>query len=221
MTSTGAILDTIPAPLGEADRVFPSVRTQAAISPLGYRVHARNDEYAFYRTLRDGRAVRIERSWTPVPIGREEREDREAYNKGRERVNGLEGAPVSATKPPFSSFSVDAEGRIWVEVYAPASPTLDVEREMARRRAFATQYPGFPQVTWAPFLWRQPAVYEVIEPSGRFFGRVTLPNAWREDSGNGRSDGEIMLARGMTVWAVEYGEFDEPYVVKYRIVPGN
>lgn len=47
---------------------------------------------------------------------------------------------------------------------------------------------------------------DVIDPRGTFLGTVTLPHR-----------AENLFARGPRVWTKEFGDFDEQYVVRYRI----
>jgi hypothetical protein len=69
-----------------------------------------------------------------------------------------------------------------------------------------------------PITWKQPVVFDVIEPNGRFLGTVAIPGVRKSPYD---SFPRIVRARDMTVWTIELGEFDEQYVVRYRIVPGN
>ncbi|GMV08263.1 MAG: hypothetical protein AMXMBFR53_45380 [Gemmatimonadota bacterium] len=64
----------------------------------------------------------------------------------------------------------------------------------------------------------QPVVYDVLDPRGTFLGTLRFPgSAWA----NPWPRTEAVQARGDRVWTVEYGDFDEQYVVRYRIVPGS
>jgi hypothetical protein len=220
VSSTGSVLDTLAVPppdnpefslrpggvfgTGGMSPYTPS--TMGALSPLGYLVTARSDQYVLHRSLRDGRTVRIERSWSPVPVRPEERAMFEQVRAWWERRQGPAAGPASRAripdiKPPFWALDVDEEGRIWVALhqsgfYRPAS---------SRDRSAAASDPGAP----APFdiEWREPLVTDVIEPNGRFLGTMTFP----------RDRTTIAWAKGEVLWVVELGDFDEAYVVRYRI----
>ena len=213
----GTVSDTLVIP--DPDNTEPSVRTYpfggmapytaktlAAVSPLGYLVTARTDRYALHRPLRDGRVVRIERSWTPVRARAEERAQYEAaMEASRRRFVALGSKPsaeiaVPDTKPPFWALQVDQDGRIWVARHQEGFFKEETPQEMAARMKLV-RVPG------AKMEWWEPLVTDVIEPSGRYLGTVAFPN--------GRAT--IAWASGDELWALELGEFDEPYVVRYRV----
>ncbi|HRP09268.1 MAG TPA: hypothetical protein PLL69_12355, partial [Gemmatimonadales bacterium] len=62
--------------------------------------------------------------------------------------------------------------------------------------------PDAPVVTW-----RRTYAWDVFEEDGTFLGRVRLP---------GRA--MVADARGDTIWAIDRGEMDEQYVVRYRML---
>lgn len=53
--------------------------------------------------------------------------------------------------------------------------------------------------------WRQPEVFDVLDPRGRFLGTVVLPLA-----------SQVVYAKGAYFWTIEHGEFEEQYLVRYR-----
>ena len=77
---------------------------------------------------------------------------------------------------------------------------------------------GIPLPQLPPLTWGEPRVFDVIDPAGRFLGSVTVPNS--AAAGSARRV-RLALASGMSIWTIEYGPFDESYVVRYRIVPGS
>jgi hypothetical protein len=206
LSSSGEILDTVPA--ARITREGSTV-PYSLISPLGYLLQGRNDEYALHWPLRDGRTVRIERSWTPVPYDSDERKELQARY---DAVFGPGEREVPQFKHPWSIFRVDGDGRIWIERNAAAERIPEAEREERRQNP---GLPGMPAGPFPPITWRQPAVYDVIEPTGRFLGSVTVPRGFRA---NFNSDApELAFAQGTTLWTIEKGQFDEEYVVRYRI----
>lgn len=164
-------------------------KTIAALSPDGYLVTARTDRYALHRELRDGRVVRIERSWTPVPVRPEERDAVRAIYVERNRefeALGVRTDPpfrdIPEEKPPFWGMQVDATGRIWV----------------ARHVAGVDDGSGGSI---------EPMTTDVFDPGGQFLGTVRFPT-------NRVSIGD---ATETHLWVLERGDFDEQYVVRYRI----
>lgn len=215
----GAVTDTVVAPprdtpTGTTARSHPFgakpfyiPRTVAFPSPYGYVVAARTSDYALHWPLSDGRMVRIERPWTPISAKREEVAERDRYlERSRERFAraGVRAAPphkVPSTKPPLWALQVDDLGRIWVARHAEGVFRPETENEKAARLARLTT-PN------TPLEWREPLIVDVIERTGRYVGTIRFP-ADRTTLGAVTDD---------TIWAIEYGEFDEQYLVRYRIV---
>jgi hypothetical protein len=57
--------------------------------------------------------------------------------------------------------------------------------------------------------WRDPIVYDVFDPSGRYLGRVPAPPKTR-----------FQTMRGDHIWAVRRDSLDVEQVVRFRVVPG-
>jgi len=177
-----------------------TVETMSAMSPHGYLVTARNSEYAFTRPLSDGRILKVVRSHEPVPLALRERAQWQAIASSmaelaRGQGRAAEMGPIPTVKPPFHRIWADGEGRVWVSRYVEAEHRP--RSEEARRGD-------------RPVLeWREPPVFDVFTPGGEFLGRVRLPHRTR-----------VMAARGTHIWAIQAGEFDEPYVVRYRLESG-
>lgn len=211
LDSTGVVVDTLDIPMENEEgggfvlagtirnhRPF-SVMTVSAVSPHGYQVWARNDEYALFRPLSDGRLLRIERDAERVPLKRDEKRQWEEwvdYVRETSRRDGIdeEYGPIPDEKPFIRHLFVDDDARIWVGRYAEAEyrPYTEEEREERGDR------PGFE--------WRQTPVWDVISPEGQFLAQLLLPPAT-----------DLAAARGSTVWGVQVGEYDEEYVVRLRI----
>lgn len=95
--TTGTVVDTLLVPPADvaapAARILPFgtmspyiPKTVSAPSPRGSLVVARTDDFALHCPQLDGRIVRIERDWNPIPVRPEEREQfREVY-VGRARM---------------------------------------------------------------------------------------------------------------------------------------
>lgn len=200
-SSDGEFIDSIVPPARELEGspfAFPT-ETFSAPSPHGYFVTGRTSEYAIHRPLRDGRVLRIERSYESIPIEGEERTQWEGYIAEVEVRWDDKFPAMHRTKPPWKQLHLGYDGRIWVSRYSRAV-------RVPGHRTRASIVGGFPTVEWV-----EPGRYDILDPRGSFLGSVTLP-----------SDATILAARGQFVWTLERGEFDEPYVVRYRIagLPG-
>ncbi len=186
------------------------VWTQTLPSPAGYLVVARNDRYAITRPLRDGRVVRIERSWSPILV---ERDERSQFESSAEHVTELWAGRydfstnIPDTKPPFWTFWIDDDARIWVARHVEAHHRPETEAERAERERL-----GELRGTVPPKMeWWEPVTLDLFEPNGRFLGTVVLPS----------SQSRPVAAHGRQLWTVEKGEYDESYVVRYRIGGGS
>lgn len=97
---------------------------------------------------------------------------------------------VPDIKPPFKKIMTDMQGRIWIWRYVEAIYT---EENIG---------PHFgPKSNW----W-EPPTFDVYNPDGSFYARVELPLR-----------AKFYEARENYVWALVKGEFDEQYVVRYRL----
>jgi hypothetical protein len=178
-------------------RPFPTT-TSSALSPHGYLVTGRNDEYSFRRLLPNGRVLEVAGAHEPLPIRGEERRQWEAWINFFEGGTGERYPSLPRVKPAFRELWVDEDGRIWVARY------VEARRKEPAQPTPPDRDPDAPP----PFRWREPATYDVFEPDGTFMGTLELP--W----------GTVPRAsRGDRVWAVTRGELGEQYVVRLRIVP--
>ena len=196
-TSDGEGIDSIVPPDRDLDGSPFAFRgeTFSAPSPLGYFVVGRTTEYALHRPLPDGRVVRIERPFEPVPIGGEERAQWNAFIEALEAARGDDWPGMHDVKPAWRDFSVGYDGRLWVRRYVEAEHRPEFVSAAARSRA------ARPNVTWV-----EPLRYAVVDPRGACLGAGELP-----------ADGTFLRARGSRIWMLERGELDEFYVVRYRV----
>lgn len=203
----GEVLDSVRVAGSHIGGTVHAVREWSALSPHGYLVAGRNDEYALHRPLHDGRILRIERSWEPVRYEGAERAETQRLEDHFAERNGREPRRIPMAKPAWSDLDADAEGRVWVERYGVGFFAPETPGERDRRERYDNP----------PREWRHPIVYDVIEPRGRYLGTLRFPG-FTTSMPNNRV--EIALARGNLVWVVEHGEYDEQYVVRYRLEPG-
>jgi hypothetical protein len=213
----GTVLDSIPLPRREirvrGGRSYPFghmspfvPRRLARMDPTGTLVVVDTDDYALRRALPDGRIVEIRRSWDPVPVDPEERAQHRALARHVGSLWGPEYTDdVPDVKPPLWAFKIDEDGRYWVARHTEGYHRPETPEERERRRELI-QYRGSEP---PPLEWWEPLVVDVLDPRGRFLGTIRFPS----------NRIRVVEARGSTVWAVEHGEFDEQYVVRYRIEP--
>lgn len=98
--------------------------------------------------------------------------------------------PIPDIKPAYKKILTDSQGRIWIWRYVEAEYT---EENVG---------PHFgPESHW----W-EPPTFDVFMPDGSFYATVVLP-----------FEASFRDARDEYVWAIAKGEFDEQYVVRYRL----
>lgn len=197
---SGEIMGQVPIPEDHEQPGFVLITPEGARRPfMAGRPHSvahegrlvLGDNMAYTLDfLENGSTVRtLERPYKPVETTGGEREQ---WNDVARRFTGRSGVtypPTPGTKPAFRAIEVDSNGRIWVERYVEADHRPQ-EGEGGR----------------SSLEWREPSVYDVIEPDGTFLGQVRLPfGAYFHD------------ADGMNVYAEFSGEDDVPYVIRYRI----
>jgi hypothetical protein len=105
------------------------------------------------------------------------------------------GPDIPRTKPPWKDLRVGDDGSIWVHLSMPG------ERYMPDPPASGAPGAG-------PLLpkWREPAVYDVFDPDGRYLGRVTRP-----------TNVTIMRMTRDRVWASVSDDDDVEVVQRFRI----
>jgi hypothetical protein len=178
-------------------RGFMDPSKEHALSPLGYMVVGVNDDYSFEVHWPDGRTVRIERVYQPVPYTPAERAEWEAlFDWYRETGYPVDLGAVPEHKLPYASFLTGEGGRIWVH------------RHVEARRDETVEPPPEETNERPPISWVEPEVYDVFEPDGTYLGEVRFP--WRT---------RPLFVRGDTAWGVRRGELDEQYIVRLVIAP--
>lgn len=173
------------------------------IAPSGHFVTAATNRYSIQHRPASGLALRIERVRELVAVyPDEERAQREVVVWGMRRTDpkwSWSGPDIPDTKPPIRSLMVGQDGRLWVQVSQPGER---FEPEVPERR------PGEPE---RPVLdWREPTVYDVFEPDGRYLGEVRLPERT-----------QLVFMRGDHIWAVSRDELDVQRLVRFRIAAGE
>jgi hypothetical protein len=204
----GEVLDSTFMLPGESEGSQDLIATFSVLSPRGYLVSGRNDEYVLRLHSGEARRVEIHRNWTPVEYQRRERAEKMAREKMFSSRNGRPVRRIGRTKPVFKSLFVDQDGRIWVERYGEGEEQSETPGEEAQR-VKVCDFLGMSSAECDEGIekWRDPLVYDVVSAEGEFQGRVRFPNR--------RS--HLWQASGRTLWVTEQGEYGETYVVRYHI----
>lgn len=169
-------------------------------SPSGHYLGGISDRYAFHIPRPDGTVLRIERAANPVPVHPEERDRAE-----RQTIRAMRsvqpdwrwnGPSIPSVKPAYRTIQIAEDGRYWVAVSQPSERIPDDEVEET-------------DDDLPPLRWREPIAYDVFEADGRYLGRVRAPTGFMPYP--------QPVFRDEYVWAVVRGEFDVPFVTRFRI----
>jgi hypothetical protein len=106
------------------------------------------------------------------------------------------GPDIPRIKPPYKRLRVGEDGTLWVHLSTPGE------------RYMPDPPPSGSPVAAGPLLprWREPALYDVFEPDGRYLGRVSMP-----------SNVTIQRLTRDKVWGVVADEDDVAIVKRFRI----
>ena len=142
--------------------------------------------------LSDGaRTTRIDRNAARVPVSAEERD---ALKRQTEQTIR------SANDPNFKWNGPD------IPAVKPFYKELRVDGEdriWVKLHAPSIRDPG----AEGRVIYREPVIYDLISSAGRYLGQFRFPDSF-----------VLHYVRGNQVWGTERGDFDVPYVTRYRIV---
>jgi hypothetical protein len=173
----------------------------ADLSPAGTFVTGISSRYAIDTFRPDGRVFRIERVYAPVAVqGSERAAQVERITRNMRNLDPdwrWSGTQPPDQKPPFKGIRVAADGRIWVQLYAPGERLPDDPDARPDPR-------GLPPLE----RWSEPSVYDVFEADGRYVGQVRVADRFTP-----------YVMRAEQVWGVERDELGVEYVARYRITP--
>ena len=135
----------------------------------------------------------------PVRVTEAERSDQARHQEAQARFYGGDQdrpfTPIPREKPLFNWLRIGTDGRIWVQVATPSErfePAVEAARDG----------PDRPQLGW-----QEPVVYDILEPDGRWIGRVAVQQGLR-----------LHAMTGDIVWGSQSNELDVPFVTRFRIV---
>ncbi|MGH7480976.1 MAG: 6-bladed beta-propeller [Longimicrobiales bacterium] len=213
--STGALLDSIPPPdipgpppplmtaEGEMVRAQLAVpfhpRPEWTFTPLGYFVTGTGERYEV-TVHRPDRPLRIERELSPAAVDPEEAEQHRARIERRlldvQPGWRWDGPDVPSMKPYFKGLYTGLDGRIWVYRYVQAEPVV---RDSVTLAADTTG-------ELSPRYWREPIVFDVFEPDGRFLGEVHMPQGAR-----------LSVMAGGQAWGIVRDSLDVQYIRRWQV----
>lgn len=211
MDLEGAVLDSVFREPSDPEGASDVLLTQTLLSPLGYRIVARNDRYSITLEKSQDQWVEIRREYEAVVYDRAERADAERMESVMSGRHGRPVRDIPRTKPPFRSVYADSQGRIWVQLRTVGSrePETAGERS-AREQACEFFAASREECDTGVRAWREGLAFDVVGQDGEYFGRVDFPIR----------RAKLEYAADDVVWVTEQGEYGEEYVVHYRIVPG-
>ena len=218
ITPGDSVVDTLLVPTfpPPPQSVRLSPRGQWVMHPHGYFVAGMNDRYSF-DALRPEGVLRIQRTASAPEFVAEERSEWEAQlaagdpdilsvsvtrGKAPEIVYG-DKPTLAKAKPVYQSLAAGEDGRIWVRLHTRARKTEGGVNDGPP--PMPIQMPG-QRPPPPPRLWREPTVYDVFEPDGRYLGPVTVPDGVT-----------LFVMRGNQAWGTVRGESDEEYIVRLRM----
>jgi hypothetical protein len=199
----GVVEDTIRVPFDDEDRDLTFVLFTASgsayafveqllfsMSPTGYLITGINTHYSFELHWPDSSYEKIERDFTPLEVKPEEKRQWEEWVNHFSNIDRRVNHAVSNIKPAYKKISTDSQGRIWIWRYVESEYT---EKNIGPRFG--------PESRW----W-EPPTFDVFLADGSFYATVVLP-----------FEANFRDAKDNYVWAIAKGEFDEQYVVRYRL----
>lgn len=176
-TPAGALHDSILLPdrymppgsprrfsLSTSDGMRWNFVEQRIVAPYagGGVISGTSHRYRYAVTVPGKPVLVVERAFTPLPLGDEERED---WLRAADSFKGRPDRPdiqyeIPHTKPPIRAFTSDHLGRVWVEVSVKAE----------KRNEPKVRPDGRPTL----LFWKERTTYDVFSGAGQYLGRVSL-----------------------------------------------
>ena len=177
----------------------------AELSPKGYFIHTITTDYTLTLLRKSAPTLRIQKSYTPVPVASGERAEEEAQEiqnmRGTDPNWRWNGPPIPDSKPPFSVFYPGEDGTIWVKLHQPAKKVEDPYFDHSDPDAI-------------PDEWKEPVLFDVFHDDGSYLGAVRAPDGLSRYP-------QPIFTEGWVLGVVR-DEFDVQTVVKFRVeIPGQ
>ena len=201
----GTIIDTLVTPNYGPDPARLTIVTGAArasysiaylpepawtFTPAGAFVGGLPSRYSL--VISDGtRTRRIDRNSARVPVSAEERDELKRRTEQTIR---------SANDPNFkwNGPDIPAVKPFYRELRVDGEDRIWVKLHAPSIRETAAE---------GRATYREPVIYDLISGAGRYLGQIRFPDSF-----------VLHYVRGNHVWGTERGDFDVPYVTRYRIV---
>lgn len=203
--------DTLVVPYGDHRTPGLEVQTETAsigvllpfaparswtVTAAGEVVATTGKRYAVDVHRAGGTVLRIERAVRPVPVTPEERaaEEDRVTRSFRRHVPGWrwDGPAIPSTKSPVSWVHASRDGALWVRIAQPGAPIPEGERDRSARS-----------------FVREPVVFDLFRPDGRFIGQVSAPGGLQLQP--------FPVFDEDRAWAVVTDVAGVPYVARYRV----
>lgn len=173
----------------------------SAMGPDGAFYTARNDLYRIAHRAPSGDETLIVRNEEPVALSPDEKREWGAYSEaaaGRPGADRSDFFPIPDPKPFLRELAVDMDDRLWASRYTEAvyMPYSDWERADRAEKGYQT------------YEWRDVPRWDVFDATDEYLGSVVLPFKTT-----------FVTATGDEVWGIQAGDYNEDYVVKWRIGP--
>ncbi len=189
-------------------------RFEWAKHPFGGVVTALTERYAIDWHRPDGSVLRISRDAEPVPVNADEKanlEEVRSWSMRRTDPNWRwDGPAIPDHKAPVTDVHVGHDGRIWVQVAMVGERIPDDELDEPLTASVSGSGPASSARRPAT-RFREPVVFDVFDPDGRYIGRVHAPRGFRIHP--------RPIFQTDHVWAVVEDELGVQYIVRFSIVP--
>lgn len=175
----------------------------SALGPDASFYEMRNDEYRITHTRPDGTRTEIVREEPRIRVSPDEMSEWEArsdFFAQRRPDRRSDYFPIPEVKPYARELVVDLDGRLWVSRYTEAAFMEYSDWERADRE----------EKGLAMYQWRDRLRWDVFGADEEYVGSVTFPFKTT-----------FVTATGDRVWGIHGGDYNEDYVVRWRMTPSG
>lgn len=179
--------------------VTPVPRVSWTIGPDGSMIVGCAARYAFDVLRPNGHVLRVQRSWTPLPISKEQRKYRLDDFERRMRVQypgwrWPAAQPAPSVHPAYSALYAADDGRFWALVPFPGEKVKRVPRGSA---------------AGSDWVWENRYGLDIFDSTGVFIRTARLPQSVRLPP--------EPFFRGDSVWAATVNADEVPTVTKFVV----